>query len=419
MVGNLFRLNQTNISFMKTINDKFDLYKHNYYINGNMDEVSMYFRRSSKRCDVKTKSESNIKEEIVMKKSSTDEDGKKWIADWNASSNYENTDKIVYKRFDSTNNSQSRNYRGRRYENKYYQRDRNNRRDRNYKPKRHDKKSDFHNRKDRTNRQWRQPNESSNRYNPSNQSPTNNPTQEKVWKPKTFDTSTVAGQKEMCLKNAKGCLNKMTRQTFEKLSDKYLQIALRESQGTDDQPALPGLLKLLIDQIFEQALLQPDFCELYANLCAKIYEATPIFRKELLGKCQEEFEKDAREPGDDLSTDEKLEFYFLAKKRTLGNIKFIAELYKNKILVVPIIHACINRLLKQTPEEPDEEQLESLCKLLLNVGSMIEVEKYKEIIDGYFEQMKQLREGGKVCARIRFMMEDVCDVRNNNWKSLR
>ena len=228
----------------------------------------------------------------------------------------------------------------------------------------------------------------------------------KGWKPKRIDTSTIEGKREMCLKNAKGCLNKMTGYTFDKLSGKYLDIAMTKNEG---QP-VPGLLKLLIDQIFEQALLQPAFCELYSNLCFKMNEATPIFRRELLGKCQEEFDYD------DI---QKMEFDFKAKIRTLGNIKFIGELYKKKILVIPIIHACIKRLLKQTPEEPDEEQLESLCKLLINLGSMIDVGRTKAIMDRYFKHMKEIQEGGNISSRLRFMMEDIFELRNNKWKSLR
>ena len=174
----------------------------------------------------------------------------------------------------------------------------------------------------------------------------------------------------------------------------------------------------MIDQIFEQALLQPTFCELYSNLCFKIHNTDSLkskFTKELLRKCQEEFEKDAQEPPSELSSNEKMEYEFKTKKRTLSNIKFIGELYKNKILVVPVIHVCIKRLLRQTPEQPDEEQLESLCKLFINIGNMIDTEKSKVIMDKYFEQLGNIKDGGNICARIRFMVEDVMEMRHNNW----
>jgi len=215
-----------------------------------------------------------------------------------------------------------------------------------------------------------------------------------------IDTSTVEGKRKFEIKNAQGYLNKMTRHTFDKLSDKYLESAKTE-----------GISKILIDQIFEQALLQPTFCDLYASLCVKLDRELPAFKRELLGKCQEEFQKDSAVVPENLSEDEKIEWEFKTKKRTLGNIKFISELYKNKMLVNPIIHVCIKKLLKN---EKDEEQLESLCKLLTNVGSMIDVPSSKAIMDDYFKQMENIRPN--ISSRIRFMLEDTAKLRENNWK---
>lgn len=193
-------------------------------------------------------------------------------------------------------------------------------------------------------------------------------TDEKVWKPKTSRSrveTSEEGQKQYYVKTAQGFLNKITQQTFEKLSDKYVDIAKSKSDIT----------KLLIDQIFEQALLQPTFCDLYAALCVKLNIVVPTFKKELLGKCQEEFQKD--NTTNYITEEQKIKM----KKRTLGNIKFISELYKNKILVSAVVHVCIKKLLQQ---DDDEEQLELLCKLLTGIGSMIDVPSSKTIMDEYF-----------------------------------
>jgi len=160
-------------------------------------------------------------------------------------------------------------------------------------------------------------------------------------------------------------------------------------------------------------LLQPAFCDLYALLCVKLDGKLPTFKKELLGKCQEEFQKDSVTTLDGLSEDQKLEHEFKTKKRTLGNIKFISELYKNKMLVNAVIHVCIKKLLKN---ENDEEQLESLCKLLTNIGSMIDVPNSKTVMDNYFKQMETIRIEKNVSFRIRFMLEDTAKLRENNWK---
>ena len=54
------------------------------------------------------------------------------------------------------------------------------------------------------------------------------------------------------------------------------------------------------------------------------------------------------------------------RRRSLGNIRFIGELYKIKMLNGKIMHECIRKLLEQT----DEESLECLCRLVTTVGQV-------------------------------------------------
>lgn len=54
--------------------------------------------------------------------------------------------------------------------------------------------------------------------------------------------------------------------------------------------------------------------------------------------------------------------------RSVGNIRFIGELYKLHMLTRKIMHSCIVQLLSQG----DEESLECLCKLLTTVGQDLE-----------------------------------------------
>ena len=58
--------------------------------------------------------------------------------------------------------------------------------------------------------------------------------------------------------------------------------------------------------------------------------------------------------------------YAMAKlrRRFLGNIRFIGELFKIKVLTEKIMKQCVKELL--VPD--DEEKLESLCKLMTTIG---------------------------------------------------
>lgn len=62
-----------------------------------------------------------------------------------------------------------------------------------------------------------------------------------------------------------------------------------------------------------------------------------------------------------------------ARRRSLGNIKFIGELFKLKMLTEVIMHDCIVKLLKNH----DGESLECLCRLLSTIGKDLDFEKAK------------------------------------------
>lgn len=62
-----------------------------------------------------------------------------------------------------------------------------------------------------------------------------------------------------------------------------------------------------------------------------------------------------------------------ARRRSNGNIKFIGELFKLKMLTEVIMHDCIVKLLKNH----DEESLECLCRLLSTIGKDLDFEKAK------------------------------------------
>ena len=64
------------------------------------------------------------------------------------------------------------------------------------------------------------------------------------------------------LRDARSILNKLTREKFELLSKKMLDIKIHSVL----------LLKKLIDCVFDKALLEPNFGDLYAELCKKVSE---------------------------------------------------------------------------------------------------------------------------------------------------
>src|SRR5205814_7468775 len=144
-----------------------------------------------------------------------------------------------------------------------------------------------------------------------------------------------------------------------------------------------------------------------------------LFRKYLLNRCQEEFErgwktnlpeKPEGEPGD-AKTDEaamqSAEYYIAAaaKRRGLGLVQFIGELYKLGMLTERIMHECVKKLLDYDGV-PDEAEIESLTGLLKTVGANLDDPRSKAQprMDAYFERMQVIMEMPELPSRLRFMI---------------
>nr|CAD1844985.1 unnamed protein product [Ananas comosus var. bracteatus] len=102
----------------------------------------------------------------------------------------------------------------------------------------------------------------------------------------------------------------------------------------------------------------------------------------------------------------------------LGNIRLIGELYKKKMLTERIMHECIKKLLGQY-QNPDEEDVEALCKLMSTIGEIIDHPKAKEHMDAYFDIMLKMSTNQKLSSRVRFMLKDAIDLRKNKWQQRR
>ena len=97
------------------------------------------------------------------------------------------------------------------------------------------------------------------------------------------------------------------------------------------------------------------------------------------------------------------------KFRTLGNIRFIGEFFKQKMIPEKIVHHCVQELLGQDLKAPPaEENVEALCHLFNTVGKQLEENPKSYIInDSYFARMKELSHNPHLAARMKFMVRDV------------
>ena len=214
---------------------------------------------------------------------------------------------------------------------------------------------------------------------------------------------------------------------FDPISDQIIEWA-NKSEAEKDGRTLIHIIRLIFEQATEGA-----WPEIHARLCRKLMEkispnvqddgirsadGKPItggqlFRKYLLNCCQEDFErgwtakvsKDAAEPSGEVELYSN-EYYAArkAKRQGLGLAQFIGELYKLQMLTERVIHKCVKKLLTNV-ENPAEEDIESLCRLLTTAGKLLDNPKACAHMDIYFTRMKGLGKSSNLVPRIQFMLQ--------------
>ena len=252
---------------------------------------------------------------------------------------------------------------------------------------------------------------------------------------------------EVVDRKVRSLLNKLTMEKFDSISNQIIAWA-NKSENEKDGRTLIQVIRL----VFEKATDEAAWSEMYARLCRKMMEqispnvqddgirnaeGKPItggllFRKYLLNRCQEDFErgwsakettaaaakvkeaddqavKNANEKNTEEGGEVSLysdEYYAAqkAKRQGLGLIKFIGELFKLQMLTERIMHACIKKLLSNV-DNPEEEEIESLCKLLTTVGQALDTSKARGHMDVYFTRMKELSRSSNVSSRMQFMLQ--------------
>ncbi|KAK9834067.1 hypothetical protein WJX81_007426 [Elliptochloris bilobata] len=233
-------------------------------------------------------------------------------------------------------------------------------------------------------------------------------------------------------KEIKGLLNILTPENFVTVSTKLAAI------GASSAQALQGLA----DQVYARAVLEPHFSAVYARLSGQLSSQLPTFEvvdgdgaaqvsfhRLLIGRCQSAVEEgdaavaDAsagkcgakpRMGGGDAEAGDK------ARRRGVGNVKFIGELFKQDVLIDQVVHRCIIALLSQAQAD-EPAGLEQLCMLLTTVGALLDKGSKEgcRSMDGYFRRIRLSAASQRVAPRLRCLLRDLVELRANQWVARR
>uniref|UniRef100_W8BQA9 Eukaryotic translation initiation factor 4 gamma 1 n=1 Tax=Ceratitis capitata TaxID=7213 RepID=W8BQA9_CERCA len=282
-----------------------------------------------------------------------------------------------------------------------------------------------------------------------------------AWRPRVLVKSEVEAdpevksrqEKEELIRRVRGILNKLTPEKFDTLVEEIIKLKIDTPDKMEDVMVL----------VFEKAIDEPNFSVSYARLCHRLITEVKArdermesgtktnlaqFRAALLDKTEREFTQnvtkskakerklqpilekisECTDPTEKIELEAQLEEEERKiRRRSGGTVRFIGELFKISMLTGKIIYSCIETLLNPN----SEDQLECLCKLLTTVGAKFEQTPInaKESnrcysLDKTITRMQAIasktdKEGAKVSSRVRFMLQDVIDLRRDKWQSKR
>ena len=242
-------------------------------------------------------------------------------------------------------------------------------------------------------------------------------------------------------RKVKSNLNKMTPNNFDKITVQILDISSQSKDESDGRT-----LRQVIQLTFEKATDEAHWAEMYAQFCKRMLESMSpeikdenildkkgevvhggaLFRKYLLNRCQEEFERgwklDLGDKPEGETEEAKMlsdEYYreAAAKRRGLGLVRFIGELYKLGMLTERIMHECVKKLVDYEGM-PDEAEVESLTNLLRTIGQPLDsTNNGPKMMDAYFTKINEMIVIEGLPSRLRFMLMDIVDLRKKNWHS--
>ena len=251
------------------------------------------------------------------------------------------------------------------------------------------------------------------------------------------------GKKDTIKKELRELLNKMTKDNYDQIKIKILELIKDKIENQDK----------LIDIIFLKSLLEKSYVSLYAKLCKDLNKELPqkvdnennnkkrvkksLFREKLLDKCKEMVKYEEKNIFEEyIKEDNEEERELKIKKIILGNALFITELINIKLLAKRAACDCINYLFKKYDEGKDNKlkllNIQTIIIFIDKFGSLIQNEKenkkeknkkekesninFEEKIKETFDKLEKIKEDKNIPGHIKYSIINLIIKKENNYK---
>jgi hypothetical protein len=269
-------------------------------------------------------------------------------------------------------------------------------------------------------------------------------------------------------RKTKGLFNKITPDNYRKLRSQAFEIQdnvyfvlMNAEEGSPEYEDAKSQSVKFIKVFFKKATLEEKYCSMYTNLLKYILEKeyekygdnmdgseSPTkspsktknfskaskFRNDIIEECKStllEFQEEMKNQGG--SEIDKADFEFRYKRRLFGNLKFIAELFKKKIVSRPVPLYVLSHLLGIYGDEGsyNDFTIEGACTFVAKVGSKLDKQKSgssprkgdtssksndNSKFDAVIDKLLEFQFDDKVDTRIQFIIKNTLSMRELGWK---
>ena len=236
-------------------------------------------------------------------------------------------------------------------------------------------------------------------------------------------TATVVEQEKL-KKEIKSTLNKLSPNNLQKLTILIMDTCKKSHD----------CLKLVVSGIFEKAWSEKKYTQMYSDICktlksgmegyrypdidpSKLPETRNYFKYELLYMCEETFNKNHQEEIPAALTEEqKLDRLKKLKEKTLGNVRFIGELFNVNLITAKIVLECVTGLLDLFESESNQDRLEGACLLLHTGGATFERSKVLQETNRIYDRLTAIS-NTDISTKNKFKIMDLKEFRESGWKA--